>query len=146
MTISHVTCGHRVLNKVSVVNWVSDLKTIKYSVHQYITIVNLIIAYNRGLPIYRRMREWCHLYAILIEILQQNSFQYISIICSCSFKYTLRQLRHISYVWFYIHNLLQLIAVLIVLSPAIGHAVYHRASTERQKHAHTVCDVLNYLF
>ena len=32
----------------------------------------------------RLMREWCHLYPILIEILQQKSFQYISIICSCS--------------------------------------------------------------
>jgi len=28
------------------------------------------------------MREWCHLYAILIELLQQKYFQYISIICS----------------------------------------------------------------
>ena len=33
--------------------------------------------------IHRLMREWCHLYAILIEILQQNNIQYISIICSC---------------------------------------------------------------
>jgi len=30
----------------------------------------------------RLMREWSHLYPILIEI-HQKSFQYISIICSC---------------------------------------------------------------
>ena len=33
--------------------------------------------------IHRPIREWCHLYAILIELLQQKYFQYISIICSC---------------------------------------------------------------
>ena len=33
--------------------------------------------------IHRLMWEWCHLYAILIELLQQKYFQYISIICSC---------------------------------------------------------------
>ena len=31
----------------------------------------------------RLMREWCHFYAILIELLQQKYVQYISIICSC---------------------------------------------------------------
>ena len=31
----------------------------------------------------RLMREWCHLYVILIELLQQKYVQYISIICSC---------------------------------------------------------------
>ena len=80
--------------------------------------------------IYRLMREWCHLYAILIELLQQNTFNTFQLSVHVAVNITWDNNATCKAVYFYIRGFIYTSSyccpIKQIWSPTLWHAVYHK--------------------